>query len=204
MSRKILFHFRKVDPVLYQAMRQLKPLAEIEPRKPAEYFSALCSDIIGQQLSNKAAIPIEQRFIALFPRKRVSAKHLLNLSEEKIRGAGTSWAKVRSLKDLAEKTQSREIAFAKLLQMQDEEVIAELTKIKGIGRWTAEMFLIFTLARPDVFSHGDLGLRRAVERLYSLEDPEQKAVEAIAIRWSPFRSYASRALWHTLDGEQAP
>lgn len=127
-------HFRRVDPVMYGAMRQMGELEEIYPKRPAEYFAALCSDIIGQQLSSKAADPIEQRFASLFPRKRVNAKYLLSVPEEWLRGAGMSWAKVRTLKDLAEKAESRQIPFANLAHMEDEQVIEELIRIKGIGR----------------------------------------------------------------------
>ena len=199
MSKKILLHFQKVDPVMYIAMREIGPLEEIKPRDPREYFSSLCSEIISQQLSSKAAVPIEQRFLNLFPRKKVSTKHLLKLSDEEVRGVGTSWAKVRSLKDLAEKTVSKEVPFSKLPNLGDEAVIEELIKVKGIGRWTAEMFLIFSLGRPDVFSHGDLGLRRAIEKLYKLADPSQEKIEEITGKWSPYRSWASRTLWKRYD-----
>jgi len=199
MSKKILLHFQKVDPVLYATIKKIGPLEEIEPRDPREYFSSLCSDIISQQLSSKSAAPIEQRFLNLFPRKKVSTKHLLSIPDETVRGVGTSWAKVSSLKDLAEKTITKEVPFSKLPNLDDEAVIEELIKVKGIGRWTAEMFLIFSLGRPDVFSHGDLGLRRAIEKLYKLTDPSQEKIEAITIKWSPYRSWGSRTLWKFID-----
>ena len=123
----------------------------------------------------------------------------MKLSDREVREAGTSWAKVGFLKDLAEKTVSKEVPFSKLSDLDDEAVIEELIKVKGIGRWTAEMFLIFSLGRPDVFSHGDLGLRRAIEKLYKLADPSQEDIEAITIKWSPYRSWGSRALWKWYD-----
>ena len=198
-SKKILLHFQKVDPVMYTAMREIGPLEEIKPREPREYFSSLCSEIISQQLSSKAAVPIHQRFLSLFPRKKVSTKHLLSIPDEKVRGVGTSWAKVSFLKDLAEKTINKEVPFSKLPNLDDEAVIEELIKVKGIGRWTAEMFLIFSLGRPDVFSHGDLGLRRAIEKLYKLTDPNQEKIEKITGKWSPYRSWGSRTLWKFID-----
>lgn len=199
MSKKILLYFQKVDPVMYTAMREIGPLEEIKPRESREYFSSLCSEIISQQLSSKAAVPIEQRFLNLFPRKKVSTKHLLKLSDEEVRRVGTSWAKVRSLKDLAEKTANKEVPFSKLSNLDDEAVIEELIKVKGIGRWTAEMFLMFSLGRPDVFSHGDLGLRRAIEKLYKLANPSQEKIEEITGKWSPYRSWGSRTLWKFID-----
>jgi len=199
MKKSILLYFQKVDPVLYATIKKVGTLEEITPRKPKEYFPSLCSEIISQQLSNKAAAPIHQRFLGLFPRKKVSTKHLLSIPDEKVRGVGTSWAKVSFLKDLAEKTVTKEVPFSKLPNLDDEEVIKELIKVKGIGRWTAEMFLIFSLGRPDVFSHGDLGLRRAIEKLYKLVDPSQEKIEEITGKWSPYRSWGSRTLWKFID-----
>ena len=196
-----MYHFRKVDSVLYQAAKMMSPLEEIVAKQPREYFADLCSEIIYQQLSDKAGNTIYNRFVALFPKKKVTATYLLQLPDEAIRNAGTSWAKVGFMKDLAQKTKNKEIAFAKLPEMQDEEVIEELRKIKGIGRWTAEMFLMFALARQDVFSFGDLGLKRGIEKLYNVSNPTRDELEEITIKWSPYRSYASRVLWRCLDNK---
>ena len=115
-----------------------------------------------------------------------------------------SWAKARYIKDLAEKTLDGDIKFKELSHADDETIIRELTKVKGIGRWTAEMFLIFTLGREDIFSFGDLGLRKRFEKLYGNRRARtQKSMEAITRQWSPYRSYASLALWHLRDSMMA-
>lgn len=185
---------------MYGAARRVGSLPEITPRKPREYFASLCVEIINQQLSNKAADSIEKRFTELFPRKRILPDVVLQLSGESLRNTGVSWSKVQYIKDLAKKADSREVALSQLSHLGDEEVIQELTKVKGIGRWTAEMFLMFTLARPDIFSFGDLGLRRAIKKLYRLRDPAREELETITFKWSPYRTFASRILWKVVDG----
>lgn len=112
-----------------------------------------------------------------------------------------SWAKARYIRDIAEKMERREVRLSRLHTLGDEEVIAELTKIKGVGRWTAEMFLMFSLGREDVFSFGDLGLRKAMQKLYGMPEFSRKRAESIVIRWSPYRTFASRILWKTSDRE---
>jgi DNA-3-methyladenine glycosylase II len=113
-----------------------------------------------------------------------------------------SWAKAWYVRDLAQKTKTKTVRFTGFPAMPEEEVILELTKVKGISRWTAEMFLIFTLGREDIFSHGDLGLRKGMERVYGKHRTRtRKSMEAIAGRWSPYRSYGSLALWHVLDSK---
>jgi len=188
-----------VDPVMYGAAKRIGSLPEITPRKPREYFASLCVAIINQQLSNKAADSIEKRFTELFPRKRILPKPMLQLSGESLRNTGISWSKVRFMKDLAEKVDRRGVALSKLRHLGDEEVIQELTKVKGIGRWTAEMFLMFALGRPDIFSFGDLGLQKAIEKLYRLSDPAREELETITLKWSPYRTFASRVLWESVD-----
>ena len=185
---------------MYRAAKQIGPLPEITPRKPREYFASLCSEIINQQLASKAASAIEGRFVALFPRRVVTIKHTLSLTEKTLRNVGMSFAKARFIKDLAQKVTQKEVQLDKLQDSEDTTAIQELTKIKGIGPWTAEMFLIFTLGRPDIFSFGDLGLRRAIEKLYQLSDPSREELETITIKWSPYRSFASRILWKVVDG----
>ncbi len=199
MRNKALVHFKKVDPVIFAASIKLE---EFEFVKSDDYFLSLCREIIGQQLSGHVAKVIFGRFLDLFSRRKASAKSLLELKDEKLRGAGTSWAKVRSLKDLASEVASGKLDLAKLDYLSDEEVVDELIKVKGIGRWTAEMFLMFSLAREDVFSHGDLGLRKAIKKLYRFkQEPTYKQIEKIASRWSPYRTYASLILWNVLDND---
>lgn len=195
-------HFRRVDSKLHAALAKMDLGLLREERDPAGYFPKLCREIISQQLAGKAAHAIHERFLKLFPGRRVTPARVLLLSEKKLRATGMSWAKTRYVRDLALKTKARAVRFRDFPSMADEEVILELTKVKGIGRWTAEMFLIFTLGREDVFSHGDLGLKKGVERVYGKNRTRtRKSIEAITKPWSPYRSYGSLALWHVLDSE---
>jgi DNA-3-methyladenine glycosylase II len=117
-----------------------------------------------------------------------------------MRDQGISWAKIKYIKDLAQKVVDHEVDLVQIETLSDEEVIIALTKVKGIGRWTAEMFLMFALARPDIFSTGDLGLKRAIQKLYGLKvEPDEKKLLQLSKKWSPYRTYAARILWRTLD-----
>lgn len=192
-QQKIKKHFKKVDPVIYQVMKEMN-LGQWWDRPKPFYFTALCEDIIGQQLSGKAADSIFARFINLFPKKIITPERLLKLTDQQIREVGTSWAKVRSLKDLALQVKTKKIKLETLDQLDDEAAMAELIKVKGVGPWTAEMFLIFTLKRPDVFSFGDLGLNKAIRNLYG-----KRKIEMVVKRWTPYKSFGALALWHSLD-----
>ena len=204
-ARKILRvrrHFRQADPLLFPVLANMK----LEPLRPLEntgqYFAKLCREIISQQLGNGAAHAIVDRFFALFPGCGPTPTRVAALPEKDLRRVGMSWAKARYLGDLAAKTAAGELDFKKLPGADDETVIDELTKVKGIGRWTAEMFLIFTLGREDIFSYGDLGLRKGFARLYGerrASSPE--GMERVVRQWTPYRSYASLALWHISDAE---
>jgi len=197
-SSPILAHFRDHDPVLFSLFTS--PPAVLVPKHPRTYFESLCRTIIGQQLSTTVADVIYTRFVALFHKKAITPKAVLNLSDEKLRGIGMSGAKVRFVKDLATKVLSKDIDLAALTTMGEPEVIATLTTIKGVGPWTAEMFLMFTLGREDVFSFGDLGLKRAIQTLYKLRsEPTTPYMQRISKRWSPFRTYAALALWEFKD-----
>ena len=198
--KKIRHHFGRADKKLlplFAAMR-LKP---IRPEIDASgYFGKLCREIIGQQLAGSAARAIHGRFLKLFPKSKPTPRRVLKLSEKDLRKIGLSWAKVRYIRDLAEKVRTKKIRLEKLGSLDDETAIAELSKVKGIGRWTAEMFLMFALGREDIFSHGDLGLRRGLETLYGSKKTEtRKHVEKIVARWAPYRSYGCLALWHASD-----
>jgi DNA-3-methyladenine glycosylase II len=198
ISPKIKAHFKQVDPVLFSLIDQIE-LIEREPSLPEMYFEELCDAIVSQQLAGKAAETIFMRFKGLFPKGQISSKKVLKLKDEQLRGVGLSGAKAAYIKDLAQKVESKELKLGKLPNLSDEEVIEELIKVKGIGRWTAEMFLIFSLGREDVFSKGDLGLVNAVKKLYKIsEKPTLEELEKISARWSPHRSLASRILWKSL------
>lgn len=188
-------HFRKVDPVLFRAAASVGKLEIISPKKPKEYFAALCRNIISQQLGSGAASAILGRFQGLFPGKKPSAKRLASISLEQLRATGMSWAKAAYLKDAALRLEAGELRLSHLPKLSDEEVIIELTKIKGIGQWTAEMFLMFTLGREDVFSFGDLALRNTMQELYHMRGFSLKKAEPIVKKWSPYRTWASRVLW---------
>ena len=163
---------------------------------------ALVYEMIGQQLSGKVARVLFSKFLALFPgQESPRPSDALRLSDKEIRACGVSWAKVRYLKSLSSAVAEGGLVLEKLGSLPDEEVRKELLKVKGIGPWTAEMFLIFSLHRPDVFSIGDLGLRTAVSRLYKVQRNNLKRMERIAEAWRPYRSFAARYLWRSLDNE---
>jgi DNA-3-methyladenine glycosylase II len=195
-------HFRNADPALYAILKEmpLEPLqAEVGSNR---YFYKLCREIISQQLGNKAADAIHKRFLGLFA-KSPTPQDVVAISEEQIRAIGTSGAKARYIRNLAAMVIAGDVKLTRLRKLENEEVIAELTKIKGIGRWTAEMFLIFTLGREDVFSFGDLGLAHGITALYGKPKTRtQKHIETITKNWSPYRSYGSLALWHYMDSKK--
>jgi DNA-3-methyladenine glycosylase II len=159
----------------------------------------LVGTIISQQLSVKAADTIYGRFLEIFGGKFPAPEAILSLEDEVLRARGLSGAKTRYLKSLVEAVKSGQLRLERLPQMEDEAVIQELTKLPGIGPWSAQMTLIFSLHRPDVFSLGDLGLRTAVARHYEIDRDDLERVEEISRSWSPWRSYASRLLWSSLD-----
>ena len=170
--------------------------------KPQDLFAAIIRNIIGQQLSGGPARIILQRFIDLFKTDKFpTPKQILSAPDQKIRNCGLSWAKVKYVKELSRMVENGELDLIKVQKLPDEQVIAELTRVKGIGRWTAEMILIFHLQRPDVFSLGDLGLRSAVAKLYKIDRNNLKKIEKISLKWKPYRSLASRYLWKSLDNE---
>lgn len=198
---KILEHFSRNDPVIYTVMKTMdfsKWLGKKKKTRP-EYFRSLCRQIISQQLSGKAAETIQTRFETLFPEKMVSPEKLLAFEDATLRNVGMSWAKVSYVKNIATEVLGDTILWDDFVSLQDEDVVTELIKIKGVGRWTAEMFLMFTLGREDVFSHGDLGLKRGIEKLYHLKNPSPKKIEAITSVWKPYRSYGSISLWQSLE-----
>lgn len=197
---KILMHFKKNDPILYSYFLKIGKLEPIKKDIPENYFSRLCREIMGQQLSDKSSEAIISRFNALFPAGMVRPKNVLSLSHEKIRSTGMSHAKARYVRNLAEAIIHGDLHIEHLDSLKDDEIISELTRVKGIGPWTSEMFLMFVLGREDVFSHGDLGLRKGIKKIYGLKkDPTKKQIEKIIFRWSPYKTYASRVLWMSVD-----
>lgn len=197
-------HFQRVDPIMARAMERIGGLSETSQKMTdLNLFSSLCESIVSQQLSTKVADVIWGRVQRVFPDQKIHPEEILKIDTEHLRAQGISYAKIRALKDLSEKVTSNVVDLQSLQALSDEEVISMLTQVRGIGRWTAEMFLMFSLERPDVFSHGDLGLKRAIQRLYALDhEPTAMELENLSSRWSPYRTFASRVLWKTLDSKE--
>jgi DNA-3-methyladenine glycosylase II len=167
--------------------------------RPADAYGALLRAIVGQQLSTKAARTIYLRVLDLFDGTTPSPQQLLEAGEEELRAAGLSGRKAEYVCDLAAHVLDGELELDRLDQLDDEEVIAEIVAVRGLGQWTAEMFLIFHLKRPDVLSGGDLGIRKAVQIEYGLEEmPAPQKVIEIGEPWRPHRSLASLYLWESL------
>ncbi len=200
MKTTVAIHFQNADPILHTWILKIESLPPLPILQPNQYFTRLCDDIISQQLSGRAAATIFSRFIKLFKNEHINPQELVNIPHEKIREAGLSNAKANYVKNLAQHVIDGSLKLDRLTNLPDEEVITELTKVKGIGRWTAEMFLLFSLGRPDVFSHGDLGLRNGLKKIYGFKrEPSKKKIEALIKKWSPYKSYASRILWKCLE-----
>jgi DNA-3-methyladenine glycosylase II len=167
--------------------------------RPTDAYGALLRAIVGQQLSTKAARTIYLRVLDLFDGATPSPEQLLEASEADLRGAGLSGRKVEYIQDLARHVLSGELELDRLGELGDEEAIAEIVAVRGLGQWTAEMFLLFHLERPDILSGGDLGIRKAVRIEYGLEEmPSPAEVLEIGERWRPNRSLASLYLWESL------
>ena len=203
--RKKIAHLRR-DPALRKIITALPVIDHTWGGKRSNHFRSLVVAIVNQQLSGKAAATILKRFTALFAGKKFPKPEVvLAMPPAKMRKAGLSKMKVSFLKDLARNVLSGGVNFKKMPHMSDEEVIEHLTNVKGIGRWTAEMFLMFSLGRDDVFSYGDLGLRNAMQRIYGLKKhPTPKQAEKISAAWSPYRTLASRYLWASVDLAKKP
>jgi DNA-3-methyladenine glycosylase II len=167
--------------------------------RPPDAYGALLRAIVGQQLSTKAARTIYLRVCDLFDGTTPSPERLLEASEKDLRACGLSGRKVEYVRDLAAHVLSGELELDRLDELSDEEAIAELVAVRGLGQWTAEMFLLFHLERPDVLSGGDLGIRKAVQIEYGLEEmPAPQRVLEIGEAWRPYRSLASLYLWESL------
>jgi DNA-3-methyladenine glycosylase II len=196
--RGALSHLREADPVVARIIEQVGPFRL--KRRP-EPFQALVRAIVFQQLAGRAAQAIFDRFVALFGDGGgfPSPQDVLEVSPSRLRKAGLSRAKIAYLKDLAAHVADGRIDFRCLAPMDDETIIAELTRVRGIGRWTAEMFLMFNLGRRDVLPVDDLGFRNAVMKAYGMERrPTAKELRALAEKWRPHRSAAVWYLWQSV------
>jgi len=201
MVRRGIAHLKKSDPVLKTVIEGIKLRELSRHGGPEAYFESLVEAIVSQQLSVKAADTIFKRFAALTLEKQFpTPRQVLNLSTHKMRRAGLSRMKVSFIKDLAKKVLDKTVNLKEIDRWPDEKVMEHLTAVKGIGPWTAEMFLIFSLGRDDIFSYGDLGLRNAMQKLYKMKKaPTRAQAEKIVTKWKPYRSLASRYLWASID-----
>ena len=188
------------DPILASVIRKHRTRSLLDAPH-MDPFPALVRTITAQQISTKAAATIHGRLVALMPRG-VSPTTMLTLTDEQLRGAGLSRQKTAYLRDLAAKVQGGELPVHSLHELPDEEVIDAIVKVKGLGRWSAEMFLMFRLHRPDVLPVDDLGIVTAIQRLYGLRKrPKPDRIRKLAEPWRPYRTVACWYLWRSLENE---
>lgn len=192
-------YLAKVDPKLNAVMKRVGPcrLHAVAPRDP---FETLCMSIASQQLSTKAAATIFGRFCDLFPNRKPTPDGVMTLTDDQIRATGFSWSKIAFIRDLAAHVRDGRLDLKGLKKHPDDEVMRQLVAVKGIGRWTAEIFLMWRLGRPDILPADDLGLMNAVQRVYGLKKrPDAKRLRKIGETWRPYRSVAAWYLWKSLE-----
>lgn len=202
VARAAIRHLSRADVRMSEMIHAIGPFRpSIDPNP----FVTLVGSILQQQISMSAAASVQRRLVALCPRRRVKPEHILALGDDELRSAGISRQKCRYLRSLAEHFHSGILNARKLRRMNDDEVIHAVTQVPGIGRWTAEMLLIFCLERPDVWPVDDLGLRKAAQQFFQLpEPPAPKTLQPLADHWRPYRTYASWYLWRSLEGPFMP
>jgi DNA-3-methyladenine glycosylase II len=202
-----LEYLRGADPRLAELIERYGHPDDVRARRgrrPGDAYGALVRSIVGQQLSTKAAKSIFERLVQKFGGRTPTPRELLDADPEEVRSVGLSRAKVAFLRDLAEHVEDGELRLEELAELPDDEVATQLTAVKGLGPWTVDMFLIFHLGRPDVLPVGDLGIRRAAQLLYGLDElPASAELERIAEPWRPYRSLACLYLWRSLDNTPA-
>jgi DNA-3-methyladenine glycosylase II len=195
--KEILLHFDQNDSVMAQVIRRIGPL---KLKRNRNYFVVLCKAIVAQQISVAAADTITARFNALFKGDAPTPEQVLKLTESALRGVGLSRQKAAYLKDLSVHFHEKTIRPHRLHYMDNEEVVQQLTAVYGIGRWTAEMFLIFSLNRPDVLPVGDLGLQLGLKKLYRMRKlPTVKRMRSLGGKWHPLETVATWYAWRTQD-----
>jgi len=194
--RKAILHLKNSDPVMRSIIERIGP-CKLQFGEPV--FHSLAEAIVYQQLNGKAAVTIFKRFAALAG-DPLTPEGILKLTPEKMRAVGLSKQKTSYLFDMAERAHRGELDFARLPTMSDDEVIKHLTQVKGVGVWTAHMFLMFTLRRPNILPTGDYGVRTAIMKHYKKRKlPKPELMERIAKPWAPYRSVACWYLWQSLD-----
>jgi DNA-3-methyladenine glycosylase II len=197
--RKAVLHLKKADPVMARLIADIGP-CRYDVKNFGTHFDALCRSIIYQQLSTKAAGTIHGRFLDLFPDRQPSPDALLALPEETLRAVGLSRQKLNYLRDLAARVHRNELPLEHLDELPDQEIIDYLVQVKGIGVWTAQMFLMFRLGRLDVLPDLDLGIRNAIKKAYRVRGvPTAKRIAKIGAPWRPYASVACWYLWRSLD-----
>ena len=190
-------HLRRADPIMRDVIRRAGPFTM---RRHRNRFRALVFSILGQQISGKAAASIRARLVEYVKPGQISPETLSRLTIRELRSVGVSPQKAGYLLDLAQRVASREVRLDRISRMADQEVIETLIQVKGIGVWTAQMFLIFSLGRLDVFPHDDLGVRVAIRNLYGLDElPDKEISHQIAAPWRPYASVASWYCWRSLE-----
>lgn len=199
LHTKALTHLATEDPVLGAWIAQAGPCG-LRRLRSGTHFEHLAGSIVYQQLSGKAAATIHGRLMGLYGGRAPTPTELMGTPEQRLRGVGLSGQKTRYLKDLARHAAEGTVPFDRLERMDDASVIATLTSIRGIGVWTAQMFLMFRLGRPDVLPVTDLGVQKAIQLLYRLRKlPSPERVATIGKRWAPYRTVASWYLWRRVD-----
>lgn len=170
----------------------------IKPRIHVDYFQGLVGEIIGQQLSGRVADVIEERLKSKI-KGRLTTNKVLGLSDDRLRSCGMAWSKVRAIKDLSKRIKDRKLHIIKLKELPDNTVKSELVAVKGIGPWTADMFLMFSLGRPDIFPVEDLGIQKGFEKVTGRKFDKVKSAKFAEKYWKPFRTVASWYLWRSLE-----
>jgi len=192
-------HLKRVDPVLARVIESVGP-CRLPIRSEGTHFQALARSIVFQQLSGKAAGTIHRRFAALFANGDPEPSSMLTFTDVQLRGVGLSRQKIGYLRDLSKKVVSGALPLDEVDRMNDDELIAHLVQVKGIGRWTAQMFLMFRLGRRNVLPELDLGIQNAIRRAYGKRKrPSPKQVRAIGAKWSPHSTVACWYLWRSLE-----
>ena len=195
--RRILSHFQECDPKMATVIQQVGPL---RLQRNLKYFIVLCRSIVSQQISVAAADTIYSRFQKLFGGQTPTPERVAGLKDESLRTAGLSRQKVSYMKDLSHRFLDGTIRPRQLNYLDNEEIVERLTEVHGIGRWTAEMFMIFSLNRLDVFPVDDLGLRVAVQNIYGMKTrPDAKRLRVIGKKWSPLETVGTWYAWRSLD-----
>lgn len=199
LHRTALRHLKRSDPVLASVVARHGP-HRFDLRTTGSHFDAIARSIVSQQLSVKAAATIHGRFRELYIIAGGEPGHVVGIPDQRLRDAGLSWQKISYIKDLARRVADGDLDLQRIEEMDDDELITRLTAVKGVGVWTAQMFLMFRLGRPDVFPVLDLGIQNAIQRAYGLRKrPTARQMEKLGRAWAPYRTIACWYLWRSLD-----